>query len=269
MDFTIEPLAEDALLLRFGDGIDVATNARVHAAAKVLRAADLPGLTDVAPAYATLLVRFDPFARAGDERGRPFERIAACLKQALAPERLPVRGRGLGEEANITQETDAGNSRSIAPLTLPSPPSPAMGERDTMVIPVCYGGDGGPDLDVVAEHARLSRDDVIARHTAAEYTVAMLGFAPGFPYLLGLDPALHIPRRATPRTRVPAGSVAIGGAQTGIYPRELPGGWNLIGRTPRVLFDPRREPPALLAPGNRVRFRPIGADEFARLATST
>jgi KipI family sensor histidine kinase inhibitor len=94
----------------------------------------------------------------------------------------------------------------------------------------------------------------------------MLGFAPGFPYLLGLDPALQVPRRANPRTRVPAGSVAIGGAQTGIYPRELPGGWHLIGRTPRVLFDPAREPPCLLAPGNHVRFRAIDADEFARLA---
>ncbi len=92
----------------------------------------------------------------------------------------------------------------------------------------------------------------------------MLGFAPGFPYLLGLDAALHVPRRADPRTRVPAGSVAIGGAQTGIYPRELPGGWNLIGRTPQVLFDPERDPPCLLAPGDRVRFRAIDAEEFAR-----
>lgn len=133
-------------------------------------------------------------------------------------------------------------------------------------IPVCYGGEYGPDLDALAEHARLSRDEVIGRHVAAGYTVAMLGFAPGFPYLLGLDPALHVPRRADPRTRVPAGSVAIGGAQTGIYPRELPGGWNLIGRTPLVLFDPDRDPPCLLAPGDRVRFCAISAEEFAALA---
>jgi KipI family sensor histidine kinase inhibitor len=133
-------------------------------------------------------------------------------------------------------------------------------------IPVCYGGECGPDIAAVAEHAGLLRDAVIARHTAAEYTVAMLGFAPGFPYLLGLDPSLQMPRRATPRTRVPAGSVAIGGAQTGIYPRELPGGWHLIGRTPLVLFDPQRELPCLLAPGDRVRFHAIEADEFGRLA---
>ena len=131
---------------------------------------------------------------------------------------------------------------------------------------MCYGGEYGPDLEAVAVHAGLSPDAVVARHAAGDYSVAMLGFAPGFPYLLGLDPALHAPRRTDPRTRVPAGSVAIGGAQTGIYPRELPGGWNLIGRTPLPLFDPRREPPALLAAGDRVRFRAIDVDGFARLA---
>ena len=93
----------------------------------------------------------------------------------------------------------------------------------------------------------------------------MLGFAPGFPYLLGLDPALHVPRRAQPRLRVPAGSVAIGGAQTGIYPRELPGGWQLIGRTPLRLFDAQTDPPALLMPADRVRFRAVDADEFDAL----
>jgi KipI family sensor histidine kinase inhibitor len=91
----------------------------------------------------------------------------------------------------------------------------------------------------------------------------MLGFAPGFPYLLGLDPALQVPRRATPRTRVPMGSVAIGGAQTGIYPSELPGGWQLIGRTPLVLFDADRDPPSLLMPGDRVRFVAIDAAALA------
>ena len=131
------------------------------------------------------------------------------------------------------------------------------------MVPVCYGGEFGPDLDDLARYARLSVDEVIARHCAPDYRVAMLGFAPGFPYLLGLDPALHAPRRATPRVRVPAGSVAIGGAQTGIYPSELPGGWLLIGRTPLTLFDPAREAPALLAPGQRLRFRAISADEIS------
>ena len=97
----------------------------------------------------------------------------------------------------------------------------------------------------------------------------MIGFAPGFPYLSGLDPALALPRLATPRTRVPAGSVAIGGAQTGIYPRESPGGWRLLGRTPLRLFDPQRDPPSLLAPGDRVRFVAIDADRFTQLEGET
>jgi KipI family sensor histidine kinase inhibitor len=133
-------------------------------------------------------------------------------------------------------------------------------------IPVCYGGEFGPDLDALATHAKLSAAEAVARHCATEYRVAMLGFAPGFAYLLGLDTALHMPRRVAPRVRVPAGSVAIGGAQTGIYPHELPGGWQIIGRTPLTLFDAAREHPALLAPGQRVRFCAIGADEFAVLA---
>lgn len=132
-------------------------------------------------------------------------------------------------------------------------------------IPVCYGGAFGEDLDAAAAELGLASAELIARHSAATYTVAMIGFAPGFPYLIGLDPALALPRLATPRTRVPAGSVAIGGAQTGIYPRESPGGWRLIGRTPLALFDPQRAAPSRLAPGDLVRFIAIDADAFARL----
>ena len=132
-------------------------------------------------------------------------------------------------------------------------------------IPVRYGGAFGEDLDAAAAELGIAADTVISRHGAALYTVAMIGFAPGFPYLSGLDPSLALPRLATPRTRVPAGSVAIGGAQTGIYPRESPGGWRLLGRTPLRLFDPQRASPSLLAPGDRVRFIAIDDDAFARL----
>lgn len=121
---------------------------------------------------------------------------------------------------------------------------------------VRYGGDDGPDLDAVAAHAGLTADDVIARHSAGEYVVAFIGFSPGFPYLLGLDPALATPRLDSPRVRVSSGSVGIGGPWTGIYPAATPGGWNLIGRTDVALFDPLREPVALCAPGDRVRFHP-------------
>ncbi|GAB3331070.1 5-oxoprolinase subunit PxpB [Marilutibacter aestuarii] len=136
-------------------------------------------------------------------------------------------------------------------------------------VPVAYGGEFGPDLEDAARELGMDAETLASRHAAAEYTVAMIGFAPGFPYLAGLDPALALPRLATPRTRIPAGSVAIGGAQTGIYPRESPGGWRLLGRTPLALFDPGRASPALLQPGDRVRFRPVDADAFARLGEVT
>lgn len=231
LDLRIEPLAETMLLLRFGERIDAAINARVHAAAAALRAAPPPGLIDLVPAYATLALRYEPRTWI-DEGPRsqavpPWRRFAAAVRTALAA-------------ADVAVATPA------APIE----------------IAVCYGGSHGSDLQDLARHAGLSASEVIARHAHAEYRVAMLGFAPGFPYLLGLDPSLHMPRRADPRLRVPAGSVAIGGAQTGIYPRELPGGWHLIGRTPQVLFDATRAQPALLAPGDRVRFVAIDDREF-------
>ena len=118
-------------------------------------------------------------------------------------------------------------------------------------IPVVYDGE---DLPEVARLTGLPAAEVVRRHAAPEYTVAFLGFSPGFPYLVGLDPALAVPRRRSPRTAIPAGSVGLAGDQTGIYPSASPGGWQLIGRTDAVLFDPAREPPALLAPGGRLRF---------------
>jgi KipI family sensor histidine kinase inhibitor len=124
----------------------------------------------------------------------------------------------------------------------------------TVVLDVVYDGE---DLPEVCRLTGLSREEVVARHTAPDYVVAFLGFAPGFPYLVGLDPALHVPRRATPRTRVPAGAVGLAGPQTGVYPVATPGGWQLLGRTGAVLFDAGRDPPALLAAGDRLRFRAV------------
>ena len=125
-------------------------------------------------------------------------------------------------------------------------------------IPVHYGGEAGPDLDVVAAHAGLSRSQVIERHAGAMYTVFFLGFLPGFAYLGGMDPRLATPRRQEPRLEVPAGSVAIGGSQTAVYPVASPGGWQIIGRTDARLFDIGRDPPALLRPGDTVRFFAAG-----------
>jgi KipI family sensor histidine kinase inhibitor len=227
--FTLEAMSETSLLLRFGNAIDAELNARVHAAATTLRSAQLRGVVDIVPAYATLMLVYAPAAwSVGDAPA--WQAFAQAVRTALA---------------------------TVAPN--------ATRASATVAIPLRYGGKHGADLAMVAAHCGLSENAVIARHSAADYRVAMLGFAPGFAYLLGLDPTLHAPRRADPRTRVPRGSVAIGGAQTGIYPGELPGGWQLIGRTPLVLFDALREPPCLLAAGDRVRFRAIGDDEFAEL----
>ncbi len=124
-------------------------------------------------------------------------------------------------------------------------------------IPLRYGGESGIDLAALASHARLSEAEVIALHSSQIYTVYCLGFQPGFAYLGDLNPVLHMPRRAEPRLRVPAGSVAIGGAQTGIYPSVSPGGWNLIGQTDLALFDIQAEPPCLLKAGDQVQFYPI------------
>ncbi len=139
------------------------------------------------------------------------------------------------------------------------PPSLAAGEDGPRLveIPVCYGGASGPDLDAVARLHGLTPDEVIRRHCAPRYRVQFLGFLPGFAYLSGLPPGLETPRLDTPRLAVPAGAVGIGGAQTGIYPLESPGGWRILGRTPLRLFDPSHEPPALLRAGDRVRFVPI------------
>jgi len=121
-------------------------------------------------------------------------------------------------------------------------------------VPVRYGGESGIDLDIVASHLRLSVEDVIRLHTQRTYTVFMMGFTPGFPYMGKLDDALIMPRLETPRTHVPAGTVAIAGSQTGIYPIASPGGWQLIGWTPLQLFDPHSETPFLFSPGDEVKF---------------
>jgi KipI family sensor histidine kinase inhibitor len=134
------------------------------------------------------------------------------------------------------------------------PPAGAVA-GETVEVPVTYDGQ---DLPEVASLTGLAAEEVVRRHTAPEYTVAFLGFSPGFPYLVGLDPVLEVPRRDTPRTSIPAGSVGLAGNQTGIYPTASPGGWQLIGRTDVTLFDPGRDPPALLAPGARLRFTVAG-----------
>ncbi|MBM3944903.1 MAG: 5-oxoprolinase subunit PxpB [SAR202 cluster bacterium] len=134
-------------------------------------------------------------------------------------------------------------------------------------IPTLYGGDYGPDLDFVAENAKVATDEVVKLHSGTDYLVYMMGFTPGFPYLGGLHKKLVTPRLQTPRVRIPAGSVGIAEAQTGVYPVSSPGGWRLIGRTPLKMFDPDRDPPTLIQAGDFIRFVPLGSEkEFLDLA---
>ena len=135
--------------------------------------------------------------------------------------------------------------------------------EDVVIVPVCYGGEYGPDLAEVAAFAGCTESEVIALHSGIEYRVYMVGFVPGFPYMGTVDARIAAPRRQTPRVKVPTGSVGIAGLQTGIYPRETPGGWNLIGRTPLKPFDLNRAEPCAFRAGSRVRFVPVSAAEFA------
>jgi inhibitor of KinA len=141
------------------------------------------------------------------------------------------------------------------PAAQPAPAAPVR-------IPVCYGGELGPDLEAVASFARADEDEVVRLHTAATYRVFMLGFVPGFAYLGLVDERIAMARRSTPRVRVPSGSVGIAGVQTGIYPTETPGGWQLIGRTPLKPFDPARAEPFLMKAGDAVQFYPINRGEY-------
>lgn len=129
-------------------------------------------------------------------------------------------------------------------------------------IPVCYGGEYGPDIENIAEHAGLSVEEVIKIHSSKDYLIYMLGFLPGFTYLGGLDERIHTPRLASPRLKIRAGSVGIGGSQTGIYPLDSPGGWQLMGMTPVRTYDPERQTPILVEAGDYIRFIPIDEEEF-------
>lgn len=226
------PLGDAAVVLEFGQTIAPATHQLIQAFTKMLDRHPPPGLREVVPAFTTLTVYYDPLVLFELSELSPYAQLASYL-QALLPA-----------------------AQAAAADYVPGP---------LIEIPVCYGGDFGPDLALVASHAQLSAEEVIARHAQPEYLVYMVGFAPGFPYLGGLDARLATPRRAQPRPLVPAGAVGIAGAQTGIYSLPTPGGWQLIGRTPGRLFDPGRARPSLLQAGDRLRFVPISAAEFQRL----
>ncbi len=222
------PLGDSAVVLEFGTGISPITHRAIAAFSAGLARQPFVGLREVVPAFTTLTVYYDPWLVSETGQHQPYEQVTARLQKMLAAAEAP-------EVAEATEVVE---------------------------IPVCYGGDFGPDLAFVAAHAGLPIAEVIALHSAPEYLVHMIGFAPGFPYLDGLDARLATPRRPQPRALVPAGAVGIAGPQTGIYLLPTPGGWQLIGRTPLRLFNPEWAAPSRLRAGQRLRFVPIGAAEF-------
>ena len=155
------------------------------------------------------------------------------------------------------KETLTALEKSLSGIEIPSP--------KLIEIPVCYGGDFGPDIEYVASSHNLTEEDVVRLHSEPEYLIYMVGFTPGFPFLGGLNELLHTPRLETPRTLVPEGSVGIANEQTGIYPVASPGGWQLIGRTPIKLFAPERDNPILYQAGDRIKFKPISSFDYHRI----
>lgn len=228
----IVPMGDRALVVSFGKAIEPAVNGRARAYAEYLLANPIRCVTDVVPGYAAVTVHFDSVAAVAEYYwANPMDAIRELLEAAA--ERAPLASRR--------------KPRAIE-------------------IPVCYGGEYGPDLDDVATHCKLTPEEVIRLHTAQPYVVYMLGFVPGFGYLGGLDRRLEVPRRDAPRKRIPAGSVAIGGSQTGVYPVETPGGWNIIGRTPRKLFRLGDDgEPNVMDAGDSVRFVAVTAADFEHL----
>lgn len=222
----ISAQGDRSLLIVFGNQPDVALGRQCIAAAAAIRLAAFEGVTDIVPTFTTVAVHYQPQLFGS---GSSFTPLSREIEKTL----LDVFSRPL--EPSVAEHID---------------------------IPVCYGGEFGPDLSTAARHCGVDAAELVRLHTTAVVYVFMLGFAPGAPYIGLHDAQLDIARRTTPRTAVPAGSVAIANRQTVIYPNVSPGGWHIIGATPLVLFDPERSPAALLAPGNTVRFFPISPDRF-------
>ena len=217
---------DSCIVVEFGNSIDMETNARVQALRIEIERRRFSGFIETIPTYRSLAICFDPLSA-------PFNLDKLLLEMAeIACNKI------------VTDEEI----------------------RKLLIVPACYEGDFAPDIEKVAANAGITVDEVKRRHSARDCYCYMLGFVPGYSYLGGMDPSLETPRLKEPRERIPSGSVAIGGKQTGIYPIESPGGWNLIGKTPLRMFDPSRTPAIFLEAGMWVRFVPIDASEFERLA---
>lgn len=226
VSYQLMPLGDHGMRIELGSTISPDTRKKAAAVASLLDEAAFPWLIEYIPAFTTVTVLYDIILAASDGES-PVKRV--CRELSLLLDGMEVSG---DTEARIVE------------------------------IPVCYGGEAGPDLNYVASCNGMSPDDVIRIHQEGVYSVHMIGFAPGFPYIGGMPAAIAAPRRTSPRLKIPAGSVGIAGEQTGVYPIETPGGWQLIGRTPLALFRPDEEEPSLLRAGDRIVFKAITYQEF-------
>lgn len=225
----ILPLGDQGLLIEWGNSLDPAIQQQVGACWQRLQKVPLPGIIDLVPAYSSLALLFDvDFLLKKFPRQLPFELVKNWVE--------PILQENPGNEAELSL-------RKIQ-------------------IPVCFAPSFAPDLEELAVLKNCTVAAFIQEYCAQAYQVYLIGFLPGFAYMGMLPPHLATPRKANPRTRIPAGSVGIAGAQTGIYPLESPGGWQLIGRTPWRMFTPENEPPVRLQMGDEVRFYPISESEF-------
>lgn len=227
----IRPLGDSALVIQVGDGINEATQKKVQYLLKLLERHSFQGFIEAVPSYNSVTVYYNPidvyFSNLDKGIGMPYENVKTKILSLMSQSQI---------------------------IEIP--------EERVVQIPVVYGGEMGPDLEFVASYHGLTPSEVIKIHSSAEYLVYMIGFAPGFPFFGGMDKQIATPRKETPRLAIAPGSVGIAGNQTGIYPLETPGGWQIIGRTPLSLFLPEQSPPTLLQPGDRIHFVPIPLEQY-------
>ncbi|MFC7062026.1 5-oxoprolinase subunit PxpB [Halobacillus seohaensis] len=226
MDYTLSPLGDQAIVITISDTINEEAQTKVRLLSSLLDQQKPEWMVEYIPAFTTVTVFYLP-TKLADCDLLPYEAVKEKVNQLLS---------------NVT--------------------TGKVEKPRTIEIPVCYGGEFGPDLHFVAEHNNLSPEEVIDIHRSGEYSVYMIGFAPGFPFIGGMSEKIAAPRRDSPRLAIPERTVGIAGMQTGVYPIETPGGWQLIGRTPKKLFTPEEDIPSLLRAGDKITFKQISEEEY-------
>jgi inhibitor of KinA len=230
MDYRFHPLGDNAVMIELGEEINIETHKKVNIVTSLFDEHPFEWMIEYVPAFSTVTVFYDPLKIWYIHSDKlPYDYVCEQLKTLL-------------EEIKIGE----------------------FSSERIVEIPVCYGGELGPDLEYVAKYNGITTEEVIHIHSSGYYLVYMIGFAPGFPYIGGMSEKIATPRRESPRLKIPAGSVGIAGKQTGVYPIETPGGWQLIGRTPLKLFRPNDKSPSLLKAGDKIRFKPITIEEYER-----